>query len=125
MVKYLSDFTKICLINKLDLLQNESILIFKVVIEIEFYANNIIYILYIVMVKPIIIASNKQLNGVSQKVAPGLSATQNMILRSRHSGVKSVMLLDCCGYSLACTIGSQSKCPSQCKTYNFNINCSL
>ena len=68
--------------------------------------------------------SNKRVCGVNQKVAPGLSATQNMILRSRHSGVKSVMLLDCCGYYIACTIGSPSKCPSHCKTYNFNINCS-
>jgi hypothetical protein len=69
--------------------------------------------------------SNKRVCGVNQNVAPGLSATQNMILRRKHSGVKSVMLLDCCGYSVACTTGSQSKCPSQCKTYNFNINCSL
>ena len=73
----------------------------------------------------LVITSNKRVCGVNQKVAPGLSATQNMILRSRHSGVKSAMPIHCCGYSVACTVGSQSKCPSQCKTYNFNINCSL
>ena len=77
------------------------------------------------MVKPIIIASNKQLNGVSQKVAPGLSATIHMKLKRKHSGVKSVMQLDCCGYFGACVLGTSNNCPPQCKTYNFNINCSL
>jgi hypothetical protein len=92
MVKYLSDFTKICLINKSDLFKNESILIFKVVIEIEFYANNIIYILYIVMVfgqqqsmffqanypfRPTN-TKNKRMCGVNQKVTPGLSSVLNM-----------------------------------------------
>ena len=73
------------------------------------------------------IVSNKGMNGVNQKVAPGLSATIHMKLKRKHSGVKMGgfhIPIDCCGYYIACTIGSPSKCPSHCKTYNFNINCS-
>jgi hypothetical protein len=79
------------LIDELYLLKNESILIFKVVIEIEFYVNNIIYILYIVMVfgqnamffsanypfRPTY-TKNKRMCGVNQKVDPGLSSVLNM-----------------------------------------------
>lgn len=44
------------------------------------------------------IVSNKGMNGVNQKGAPGLSATINMKLKRKHSGVKMNSMLDCCSY---------------------------
>ena len=69
------------------------------------------------MVKPIIIASNKQLNGVSQKVAPGLSATIHMKLKRKHSGVKMGSIFgsypDCCFDTGAyCPDYDKSNCPT-------------
>ena len=46
------------------------------------------------------IVSNKRVRGVNQKVAPGLSATLNMKLKQKHSGVKMGLgyIFDCCSY---------------------------
>ena len=69
------------------------------------------------------IVSNKRVRGVNQKVAPGLSATLNMKLKQKHSGVKmglgfipvvlSVATYPICCFDTAadCPGYDKSKCP--------------